>query len=93
MAAVLREETAPEDTVARIGGDEFIVLTRIDLHEAEEVCRRLQDALTHRGLSASFGYSVHPEEGVDRVTLFHMADKRLYEGKLAGTKRLLRSVS
>src|SRR3954463_4998948 len=26
LAAVLREETAPEDTVARIGGDEFAIL-------------------------------------------------------------------
>ena len=94
LAAVLREETAPEDTVARVGGDEFVVLTEIEApDEAEAICRRLQAALARRGLSASFGYATHPGEGTDNLTLFHTADKRLYEGKLAGGSRSLRSVS
>jgi diguanylate cyclase (GGDEF)-like protein len=94
LAAVLREETAPEDTVARIGGDEFVVVTDIGAGlEAEETCRGLRHALTRRGISASFGYAVYPDEGADRIALFHAADKRLYEGKLTGTGRRLRSVS
>ena len=94
LASVLREETAPEDTVARIGGDEFVVLTEVDTpEEAETVSRRLQAALAERGLCASFGHAVHPEEGRDHLSLFHNADKRLYEGKLAVTRRRLRSVS
>lgn len=94
LAAVLREETAPEDTVARIGGDEFAVLSDAgDAAEAESLARRLQDALVRRGLSASFGYAAHPDEGTERLPLFHAADKRLYDGKLTGTRRRLRSVS
>ena len=93
LAAVLREETAPEDTVARIGGDEFVVLTEIGADDGEAICQRLQAALAQRELSASFGYSVHPGEGTDRLTLFRVADRRLYDGKLAGTSRRLRSVS
>ena len=91
LAAVMREETAPEDTVARIGGDEFAVLTAAT--DAEAACLRLQDALGRRGISASFGYAFSPTEGADRLALFHIADKRLYEGKLSGTGRRLRSVS
>lgn len=94
LASVLREETAPADCVARIGGDEFVVLSELaGRHEAEELSRRLQSALTGRGISASFGYAVYPQEGADRLSLFHGADKRLYEGKLAGADRRLRSVS
>jgi diguanylate cyclase (GGDEF)-like protein len=94
LAAVLREETAPEDTVARIGGDEFAVITALEsLADAEAACLRLQDALVRRGISATFGYATSPEEGTDRLALFHTADKRLYEGKLSGTGRRLRSVS
>src|SRR5205085_10359879 len=89
LAGVLREETAPEDIVARIGGDEFAVLTSVDI-DAETACRRLQDALVRRGISASFGYAASPAEGTDRLSLFHTADKRLYAGKLAGAGRRLR---
>jgi diguanylate cyclase (GGDEF)-like protein len=85
LASVLREATAPEDTVARIGGDEFAVLTSAGSRsEAETAGRRLRDALSARGISATFGYATFPGEGVDRLALFHTADKRLYEGKLAG---------
>ena len=94
LASVLREETSPQDSVARIGGDEFAVLT--DLQgpaDAEAFCRRLQNALAGRGISASFGYAAFPAEGGDRLALFHAADKRLYQGKPAGTERRLRSVS
>jgi diguanylate cyclase (GGDEF)-like protein len=94
LAAVLREETAPEDTVARIGGDEFVVLLEVDTRaDAEALCNRLAEALRRRGLSASFGWALHPDDESDRLSLFHAADKRLYKGKLTGPSRRLRSVS
>jgi diguanylate cyclase (GGDEF)-like protein len=94
FAAVLREQTAPEDAVARVGGDEFAVLAAIESRaDAAAMCLRLQAALSHRGIAASFGYAVSPREGIDRLTLFHLADKRLYDGKLTVSARRLRSVS
>ena len=94
LAAVLREETAPGDTIARIGGDEFIVLKEIGSQpEAEDICDRLRDALAARGIGASFGYAVCPDEGDDQLSLFHGADKRLYACKSAGVGRQLYAVS
>lgn len=94
LAAGLRELTGPEDTVARIGGDEFAVLADVvDVAEAQALTARLEACLCDRGVSASFGYALHPAEGTDPIGLFHAADKRLYQVKLTGTARRLRSVS
>jgi diguanylate cyclase (GGDEF)-like protein len=88
LAAVLREETAPEDTVARIGGDEFAILAA---GSGEALADRLRAAASGRGLGVSLGWASHPDDGTDRLTLFRTADKRLYHGKL-GSSRRLRSV-
>ena len=94
LASALREETGPQDAVARIGGDEFAILTTVESRtEAETTCRRLEGILTARGVNATFGYATFPADGTDRLALFHSADKRLYEGKLAGASPRLRSVS
>ena len=94
FAAVLREETAPGDTVARIGGDEFAVLKAVGSQpEAENVCDRLRAALAARGMGASFGYAMCPDEGDDRLSLFHGADKRLYAAKHGLGERRLFAVS
>jgi diguanylate cyclase (GGDEF)-like protein len=99
VGETLRAESPENAPVARIGGDEFALLANVpDSDAAVEECRRLQHELQACGLSASFGWAAFPDEGGDALTLFHEADKRLYEGKLAGLKRRggrphLRSVS
>jgi len=80
--------------VARIGGDEFMILM------PDEVCREevlalgerlvaaigneleVDDYLSHVGLSV--GIAVYPDDGVDAATLLANADSALYRAKREG---------
>jgi diguanylate cyclase (GGDEF)-like protein len=99
VGETLRAESPDSAHVARIGGDEFALLANVgDERAALAECRRLQHELQVRDLSASLGWATFPEDAGDALTLFHLADKRLYEGKLTGVTRRgvrphLRSVS
>ncbi|HYF60922.1 MAG TPA: EAL domain-containing protein [Burkholderiaceae bacterium] len=98
-AARLRDCVRAEDTVARIGGDEFVVLMeRFDVDprqaaaRADEAAQRVLDALSRPfdlpGLrfhgSASVGVATFGERG-DRVEdLLMHADSAMYRAKAAG---------
>lgn len=79
------------DTVARIGGDEFVViLPEIGKPDhAAEVARRILDALTRplvingqkHVIGASIGISVYPTDGRDMDDLLRKADKAMYDVK------------
>jgi two-component system, cell cycle response regulator len=83
-----------EDTVARVGGDEFLValwhVTGIDY--AASVAKRAIEALsqpyTIEGgavtMTASAGVSIYPDNGESPDTLIESADLALYEAKHAG---------
>jgi len=84
-----------EDTVARIGGDEFIVLlTGIsDTEECELAAQRLLDVISHpiiienesMSLTASIGISLFPNDGqYDADILLRYADQAMYFAKAAG---------
>jgi diguanylate cyclase (GGDEF)-like protein len=82
------------DTVARMGGDEFIVLLP-DLHAAEEaamVAAKIVAAAsspmsaegTEISVTVSIGVATFPEEGSDAESLLHCADQAMYEAKQNG---------
>jgi diguanylate cyclase (GGDEF)-like protein len=85
---------AVESSVARMGGDEFL-LSVVDLRSGEEaavVGRRLIDAMqlpveSPAGpihVSASVGIAIYPEDGETFETLLKHADVALYQAKDAG---------
>jgi diguanylate cyclase (GGDEF)-like protein len=77
--AVLR----PDDQLARVGGDEFAVLTSTSSTDGvRALAGRLTSALASEGIGMSFGWAVHPRDGGDPLTLFRAADERLYAQKL-----------
>jgi diguanylate cyclase (GGDEF)-like protein len=71
------------DQVARIGGDEFAVITSLPGSETvRALCGRLTAALAEEGISMSFGWAVCPRDGESALLLFRAADERLYAQKI-----------
>ena len=97
IAALLSSQVREVDTVARQGGDEFIlVLPELtDALEAEDICARVLDAIrtpVQVGAqimtpSASIGISMYPGDGDDASVLLQHADSALYAAKRAGRDR------
>ncbi len=83
-----------QDILARIGGDEFLVLVRgvCDRHLLASQCRRLRDMLIHTfrndalrlQLGCSIGIALCPEHSTNYVDLFTKADQALYHAKARG---------
>lgn len=93
-AGVLAKMFRDQDIVARIGGDEFMVLMR-DVHGRDAVksrCRRMIDELgslfrsAARGvpLGCSIGIALSPEHGTTYYDLYNKADQALYHIKKNG---------
>lgn len=81
------------DTVARIGGDEFIVLLanqqREDLMRiADAILSAMQETFYLEGnaanISASIGIALYPDDGEDVKSLIKAGDTALYEAKKSG---------
>jgi diguanylate cyclase (GGDEF)-like protein/PAS domain S-box-containing protein len=82
------------DTVARVGGDEFVVslLTLKDSHDAIPVTEKVLDSLrapVQLGadtlhVTASIGVSLYPADGDDADALMRCADAAMYHAKEKG---------
>jgi diguanylate cyclase (GGDEF)-like protein len=71
------------DQVARVGGDEFGIITSAPGTDAvRALCGRLMATLHEQGLSMSFGWAVCPRDGDSALLLYRAADERLYAQKL-----------
>ena len=88
VAQRLLQQTRSRDTVARIGGDEFVVLAEdIDPEDAEGMRRRIVETVDSpvqtTGLRVSLSVGVALIDGVDSDTLLHRADMAMYATRRA----------
>lgn len=96
-ANVLRENVGLEDFVARIGGDEFVILADFDgdscklARLADQVIRRMCEPVRFNGMTcrigASIGIAFDPNPDVDAKQLLLNADIALYRAKGSGRNR------
>ncbi len=87
VAAAMERSLRGQDTVARIGGDEFCVLApETDLPGTRRLRARIESAVGDvttgiDALSASSGVARFPDDGVSPNALLQAADQRLLSAK------------
>jgi diguanylate cyclase (GGDEF)-like protein len=99
FAQLCRAQLRPDDRVARVGGEEFVLLLpQTDEAGAVRTAERLRRAMhaqlaspDGRPITASFGVAAHPDAGSDVETLLGAADRALYLAKSLGRDRTVAS--
>ncbi len=97
IAAILKRCIRPEDEVARIGGDEFMVIVghnrpKAVAHEtAQRIITALQEPIRvenqRLSVAASIGVAVFPDHGRSPDALLRSADLAMYKAKENGKNR------
>ena len=87
VAEALQDGVDETDELARVGGDEFALLTDLPHDEALLLCSRLGRMLSTEELHVSFGATSYPADGTAAVELFRKADDRLFAAKLVSRNR------
>jgi len=90
----IKAEIRETDTVARIGGDEFIIILsslpevviaeRIASGLIEQIVQPIRVEKAEVVVSASIGISIYPENGTTAEELIRSADKAMYQIKRQG---------
>jgi diguanylate cyclase (GGDEF)-like protein len=94
VAQAVKNNMRATDTVARFGGEEFvIILPRTSVQEAFEKIESLRqkiannivkDNLISVSITASFGIASYPETSANQIELIRDADNALYKAKDSG---------
>ena len=90
----IKAEIRETDTVARIGGDEFVIIlsslpdvsiiNRIATNLVEQISRPIHIESIEVAISASIGISLYPDNGTTAEELIRSADKAMYQIKRQG---------
>ncbi|WP_347304322.1 EAL domain-containing protein [Croceibacterium sp. TMG7-5b_MA50] len=94
VAAILRRCVRDSDTVARIGGDEFVILQvgsaqpegarALTARLLAEFSREMDVTTDPMAVGVSIGVAIAPSDAVDAIKLHHAADVALYRAKTSG---------
>lgn len=94
VASILRDATRESDLVARIGGDEFLILQRsvAGIGDPHRLAQRILDAFAREmdlsrdpmAVGISIGVAVYPRDATSAPELRHNADVALYRAKESG---------
>jgi diguanylate cyclase (GGDEF)-like protein len=82
LADALGNAIGGGDELARVGGDEFAILTNAEVSDAARLCTHMRERLAAQDLHVTFGWAALPEDGIAPLELFRKADDRLYAAKL-----------
>jgi diguanylate cyclase (GGDEF)-like protein len=99
VAMILKRSCREGDTVARYGGDEFmVILAETDLRAAIRCAERIQTVLAKERfrcqnsstlpIGFSYGISVYPTDAKDVQELVTIADSNLYQSKTQGGNQI-----
>jgi diguanylate cyclase (GGDEF)-like protein/PAS domain S-box-containing protein len=98
VAARLKSWARGQDTVSRVGGDEFVVVLSGVEHEtdaavaAQRILNAMSEEFSVRGqslnVSCSVGVSIFPQHGIDGETLIKNADAAMYCAKQNGPNKI-----
>lgn len=99
VAHRMQQPLRETDLIARIGGDEFLVLLEgnPDSKSASNIAQRIKDAVTQpmdiegqlAGLSLSCGISLYPSHGDSVDSLIRIADEAMYQAKQQGRNSIV----
>lgn len=98
IGKMLTQQARPEDAVARLGGEEFLILLAgadrgEALRRAEAIRVRAQELSVSlrevaTGATVSIGVSTFPQDGTSAEPLLQVADEQLYRAKRAGRNQV-----
>ncbi len=90
----IRDIIRTEDIMARVGGDEFILILDgcADTHNALSVCKKINETVEHKYtienneiyISASIGIAKYPSDGKTPDALLEKANVAMYSAKQSG---------
>ncbi|GIU25607.1 EAL domain-containing protein [Shewanella sp. MBTL60-007] len=92
-AARLEAVLGPDDSIARIGGDEFVIIApQTGSVCTEQLAQKLINALSkpfiinkkETNISSSLGIAFYPEDGQDIEMLLHNSETAMYQAKRDG---------
>jgi diguanylate cyclase (GGDEF)-like protein/putative nucleotidyltransferase with HDIG domain len=91
IAEGMREHCREYDYVARMGGDEFVLIlpnlpreiAAVKIEEIRQIVRQAGDGLGDHSLGLSIGEAYYPADGLDAEDLLAKADERMYKVRQA----------